>query len=65
MFVPPSWGIYVQVHQYDEPCNTINIDQTVGAIDPGPQYNLQEQFFKEPTKREIPRTLTLYPYQYD
>ena len=34
-------GEYVQVHQEDEPRNTISIDQTVVAIALGPQYNLQ------------------------
>ena len=34
-------GEYVQVHQEDEPQNTISIDRTVGAIALGPQYNLQ------------------------
>ena len=32
---------YVQVHQEDEPRNTIDIDRTVGAIALGSQYNLQ------------------------
>ena len=34
-------GEYVQVHQEDEPQNTISINWTVGAIDLGSQYNLQ------------------------
>ena len=34
-------GEYVQVHQEDEPRNTIAIDWTVRAISLGPQYNLQ------------------------
>ena len=34
-------GEYVQVHQEDEPCNTVYIYQTVNAIVLGPQYNLQ------------------------
>ena len=34
-------GEYDQVHQYDEPQNTISIDRTVSAIALGPQYNLQ------------------------
>ena len=34
-------GEYVQVHQEDDPRNTIDIDLTVGAIALGPQYNLQ------------------------
>ena len=38
-------GEYVQVHQEDEPRNTIAIDQTVGAIALGPQYNLQGDYF--------------------
>ena len=36
---------YVQVHQEDEPQNTIAIDQTVGEIALGPQYNLQGGYF--------------------
>ena len=39
-------GKYVQVHQEAEPRNTIDIDQTVGAIVLGPQYNLHGGFFK-------------------
>ena len=35
---------YVQVHQEDEPGNTIDIDQTVESIVLGPQYNLQGGF---------------------
>ena len=38
-------GKYVQVHQEYESLNTINIDQTVGAIVLGSQYNLQGDFF--------------------
>ena len=38
-------GEYFQVHQEDEPRNTISIDRTVGAISLGPQYNLQGGFF--------------------
>ena len=38
-------GEYVQVHQEDEPQNTIAIDRTVGAISLGPQYNLQGGYF--------------------
>ena len=38
---------YVQVHQEDEPWNTIDIDQKVGAIIQGPQYNLQGGYFLE------------------
>ena len=37
-------GKYVQVHQEDEPWNTIDIDRTVGAIILVPQYNLQGGF---------------------
>ena len=36
---------YDQVHQEDGPQNTIDIDQTVGAIIIGPQYNLQRGYF--------------------
>ena len=32
---------YVQMHQYDEPQNTIAIDQTVGAIALGTQKKLR------------------------
>ena len=32
---------YVQVHQEDEPRNTIEIDRTVGSIALGPQYKPQ------------------------
>ena len=39
-------GKYIQVHQNYEPCNTIAINWTVCAIVLGPQYNLQEGFFK-------------------
>ena len=35
------------MHQEDEPQNTISIHQTVGAIDLGPQYNLQGGYFFE------------------
>ena len=38
-------GEYVQVHQEDEPRNTISINRTVGAIDLGPQYNLWGGYF--------------------
>ena len=38
-------GEYIQVHQEDEPCNTIAIDRTVGTISLGPQYNLQGECF--------------------
>ena len=38
-------GEYVQVHQEDEPQNTIAIDWTVVAISLGPQYNLQGGYF--------------------
>ena len=38
-------GEYVQVHQEDEPRNTIDIYRTVGAIVIGPQYNLQGDYF--------------------
>ena len=38
-------GEHVQVHQEDEPQNTIAIDRTVGAIALGPQYNLQRGYF--------------------
>ena len=34
-------GEYVQLHQEDQPRNTIDIDQTVEEIFLGPQYNLQ------------------------
>ena len=34
-------GEYVQVHQEDEPRNTIDINRTVGTIALVPQYNLQ------------------------
>ena len=37
-------GKYVQVHQKDEPWNTIDIDRTAGAIILVPQYNLQGGF---------------------
>ena len=40
-------GEYVQVHQQNEPRNTITIDRTVGAIALGTQYNLQRGFFFE------------------
>ena len=40
-------GKYVQVHQEDEPRNTIDIDRIVGAISQGPQYNLQWGYFFE------------------
>ena len=40
-------GKYVQVHQEDEPQNTIAIDQTVGRISLGPQYILQGGYFFE------------------
>ena len=40
-------GGYVQVHQYSEPQNTINIDQTVVAIVLFPQYNLQSSYLFE------------------
>ena len=35
--IHPQPGEYVQVHQEDEPLNTISIDQTVDAIVLGPQ----------------------------
>ena len=38
-------GEYVQVHQEDEPRNTIAIDRTVRAIALGPQYNHQGGYF--------------------
>ena len=38
-------GEYFQVHQEDEPQNTINIDQTVVSIVLGTQYNLQGECF--------------------
>ena len=38
-------GEYVQVHQEDEPRNTIYIDRTVSTIVLGPQYNLQGGLF--------------------
>ena len=38
-------GEYVQVHQEDEPRNTIDIDRTVGSIALGSQYNLQGGYF--------------------
>ena len=40
-------GEYVEVHQEDEPQNTIDIDQNVGAIALGPQQNLQGGYFFE------------------
>ena len=40
-------GEYVQVHQEDEPRNTIDIDRIVKAIALGPQYNLQGGYFFE------------------
>ena len=40
-------GEYVQVHQEDEPLNTIDINRTVGEIALGPQYNLQGGYFFE------------------
>ena len=40
-------GEYVQVHQEDEPLNTIAIDRNVDAIALGPQYNLQGGYFFE------------------
>ena len=40
-------GEYVQVHQEDEPRNTIDINRTVSAISLGPQYNLQGGYFFE------------------
>ena len=40
-------GEYVQVHQEDEPRNTINIDLTDVSIVLGPQYNLQGGYFFE------------------
>ena len=42
---------YVQVHQEDEPKNTIAINRTVGAISLRSQYNLQGGNFLEPTNR--------------
>ena len=38
-------GEYAQMHQEDEPQSKIAIDRTVGAIDLGPQYNLQGGYF--------------------
>ena len=38
-------GEYVQVHQEDEPLNTIDIDRTVGATALRPQYNPQGGYF--------------------
>ena len=38
-------GKYVQVHQEYEPRNTIDIDQTVGAIILGPQFNIRGGYF--------------------
>ena len=40
-------GEYFQVHQEDEPQNTIDIDQTISEISLGPQYNLQGGYFFE------------------
>ena len=40
-------GEYVQVHQEDEPQNTIDLDRNVGAIALGPQYNFQGGYFFE------------------
>ena len=34
-------GEYFEVHQEDEPRNTIDIDRNFGEIALGPQYNLQ------------------------
>ena len=36
---------YVQLHQEDEPRNTIDANITVGAIFLGPQYNLKDVYF--------------------
>ena len=38
-------GKYAQVHQEDEPRNTIAIDRNVGEIALGPQYKLQGDYF--------------------
>ena len=38
-------GEYVQVHQEDEPRNTIFINRAVGTIALGPQYKLQGGYF--------------------
>ena len=38
---------YVQLHQQDEPRNTIDIQRTVVAIVLGPQYNLRGGYFSE------------------
>ena len=40
-------GEYTKVHQEDEPCNTIDINRTVGEIALGPQHNLQGGYFLE------------------
>ena len=40
-------GEHVQVHQEDEPRNTISVYRTVGTIALGPQYNLQGGYFFE------------------
>ena len=61
--IPPSARkVCPGVHQEDEPQNTISIHQTVGAIDLGPQYNLQGGYFFESLltgKRLLPSYLTL------
>ena len=55
-------GEYLQVHQEDEPQNTIAIDRTVCAIALGTQYNLQGgYFFWEPTNNKTPPEVTLDP----
>ena len=38
-------GEYVQVHQEDEPQNTIAVDRNFGAIDLVTQYNLHGGYF--------------------
>ena len=47
MFCRLQPGEYVQVHQEDEPRNTIYINRTVCAIALGSQYNLQGGYFFE------------------
>ena len=42
-------GDYIQVHQENEPRNTIAINRTIGAISLGAQFNLQGGYFFEST----------------
>ena len=58
-------GKYVQVHQEDEPWNTINIYLTVVEIILGTQYNLQGDIFLDSSNSKTPPTLTLGPCQHD